>query len=145
MSAIHRAHHPVDTHFALIDRDLGDLRRVAANVVDNRNSAEPSRGRRLAPVRLLSRQFEHSEQTRVFRQQPSPQFHRIFSTGSGQLIHEAFNEERVLRIANRTPVRDRDSDFGPVVVDQLVGNPVSHVVRAFRTRAIDTVPRRRPC
>src|ERR1035438_8270377 len=35
-----------------------------------------------------------------------------------------------------------DTDFGPVIVDKLVGNSVAHVVRAFGRGAVNAVLRR---
>ena len=51
MPAIDGANHAMDSDLSLVDRNLGDLRVEAADVVDDRDAAMPSGRQRLCPSR----------------------------------------------------------------------------------------------
>ncbi len=123
----------------LLNRYFGHLRVVAADVVDHRDTAGMAGRKRLAPTGFLSRQFQHAEQARRFREQAPAKLERILAAGDGQFVQEALGEERVLRESDRTPVGGGDVDIGRMIIDMEIRDGVFQIDDAFHAGAIHAV------
>jgi hypothetical protein len=85
-----------------------------------REAAEDALRRRLAPADLLGDRVEHGEVLRMLRHQLAAEFERILAGRMRQLVHEAFEIDRVLVDVHAAPEARRDVRIAHRVVDQQV-------------------------
>ena len=97
--------------------DLDDLRHVAVERFVHRDAARAAFRQRLAPARLLRRELEHAEMTRMFLRaarggtRPDPSRRR------GELVDERLRRERRVRRADRAPPQHRHANLRRVQFD----------------------------
>ena len=119
--------------------DLGYFRDERAVRFGHRD-AEPGAGRhRAAPARCFRRGFEDALVPRLLLQERAAELERILARGVGQLVHEALEDEPVLRVADRSPEADRDARVMHHVFDAHVRDRVREVGQALDRRRIDAV------
>src|SRR5215475_9485666 len=137
--AIDSANDAMHPDLSFIDRDLGDLRIEAAEIIDDGNTAIPSGRKRLAPARLLRSQLEHTQHTRSLREQLAAELDRILLRSNGQFVQKAFGEERIVRIADRPPVADRNPDSRGMVFHQNVRDGITNLSDSFHAGPVHTI------
>src|SRR6185437_6407196 len=97
-TAVHRAYHAVHArHTVTVERDFRHLRHVGPERLGHRDAARAPRRERLAPPRLLRRQLQHPEMTRVVGKQGAAELVRVLPRGARDFVDEAFGEIRIVR------------------------------------------------
>src|SRR5579862_4176535 len=107
LATIHRAHHALDPHLALLaGADLCDLRQVAPHGELNRYAAAAAGRQRRAPPRPVGRKIENGTHARRLEQRP-PILHRVLLRRDRELVDEALDHEDAARGPNPAPPRRR--------------------------------------
>ena len=107
------------------------MRRIARIGEADGDAPRAAGGKRRAPAGLARGQFEHRLVARGLAEQAAPELEGILARGVRHLVHEALDDEPVLRGTDRAPEAEGD----PVVLlhplHPHVRNVVGHVARAF--------------
>src|SRR6266700_704005 len=125
--AVHRADDSVHARCSVRPhRDFGHFGHVG---LERRVHGAPpgaTRRKRRAPTGLARGEVQRTEMPRRLAEQVPAILVRILLGGVGQLVDEAFDHERVVRVVHRAPEADRDAGVGEHIVDVDVGNRVGH-------------------
>ena len=105
---------------------------VAAKSLEEGDAARcASRGSRVPTAqRLYGIQNRNGARIAARDQQRSAQVHRIEPASDGQLIERAFNRERVVALAHRTPVAQRDIGDQRDIFDPLAADGIGQICSA---------------
>src|SRR4029077_6104031 len=95
---------------ASLNGDFRDLRDVAAERRVDGNPAIVSLRERRSPASFLRREIEHAEVARLVGEESPAELHRVLLRRRRELVDEALGDEGVLRVANRTPEANGNSE-----------------------------------
>src|SRR5262249_43225659 len=140
MTAIDGRDNAIDLHLALLGhRYLGDLPDNRSVTFVDSNATTAPLTKRLTPVALLRNGVEHSEEVRPGRQQRATELVRVLSCRLCQLVDIAFDEERILRRADRSPEHDWHMGVLEHTADTHAWNRIGNIGEAFDSLRLDAV------
>ena len=96
--------------------------------------------RRRSPADLLGHGIEHGKVLRILGHQLAPEFERILADRMRQLVHEAFEIDRILVDVDAAPETRRDVGIAHRMLDQEVGNGIADRGLAGRVEALEGRP-----
>ncbi len=105
-AAVDCADDALDLDHVVGHANLGHLRDDRAERFVHRDALVRPDLRR-SPVALLGNEIEHAEMTRFALQQPTTELVRILTGFVGELVDEALDDERILRMTDAAPESER--------------------------------------
>lgn len=140
MAAIDGRHDAVDLDLAfLAHRYLGDLADDRSVAFVDSDAAAAALTERLTPIALLRDGVEHAEEVGLACQQRAAELVRVLPRRLRQLVDVTFDEERILRRADRTPEHHGHVGVLEHTADAHAWDRVRNIGEALDRLHLDTV------